>query len=270
VTCASSPTSPALRCRGFLPLSGGVLLKADPVQVGLIGSRTAAHHPSAACVPHASRLGYPGQAHPEAACSGAQRPAFDAGDCGQVSSLRHAPCRGTKRPCALPLSGQRQHGVAPSAAARQTPQPDTGAASSFLAALEPSGHGGRIAPMVACRSLVRSSLAALIACLAAGVSAGECHFGAPGTTVSIAEHPDAWGEVTIHNRLAYRTRSGPCVLQFDGGEVSVTYDPGPFREPDIFVIEAPEGLRADPDWLLVEDETSVRVLVWPIVEGEGM
>jgi len=124
--------------------------------------------------------------------------------------------------------------------------------------------------MVACRSLVRSSLAAVIACLAAGVSAGTCEFGAPGTTVSIAEHPDAWGEVTIHNRLAYRSRTGPCVLQFEGGEVSVTYDPGPFREPDIFVIETPEGLRADPDWLLVEDETSVRVLVWPVLEGEGM
>jgi len=209
----SSPTSPALRCRGLSQLSG-----------------------------------------------------FSGGlplSSGAPSSVRFAP--GTP--------GQRSEMAAhPSSAAHDTmltgpaPQPVSVASSPF----DPSGRGGRIAPRVACRSLVRSALAALIACLAAGVSAGECHFGAPGTTVSIAEHPDAWGEVTIHNRLAYRSRTGPCVLQFDGGEVSVTYDPGPGREPDIFVIEAPEGLRADPDWLLVEDETSVRVLVWPIVEGEGM
>jgi len=118
--------------------------------------------------------------------------------------------------------------------------------------------------------MTRFAIFLALMAISAKAIAGTCEFGAPGTTVSIAEHPDAWGEVTIHNRLAYRTRSGPCVLQFDGGEVSVTYDPGLFREPDIFVIATPEGLRADPDWLLVEDETSVRVLVWPIVEGEGM
>jgi hypothetical protein len=105
---------------------------------------------------------------------------------------------------------------------------------------------------------------------ASAASADTCAFGGPGTTVTIRPHAEAWAEVTIDNRLAYRTRTGPCVLYFDGGEVSVTYDPGSYREPDVFIIEAPEGLRADPDWLLVEDETSVRVLVWPIVEGEGM
>jgi len=147
----------------------------------------------------------------------------------------------------------------------------------------PSGRGGNARktrqlshpPRAALPSVpdLRHSLhccAALIFLLASPATADTCHFGAPGTTVSIASHPEAWGEVTIDNRLAYRTRTGPCVLYFDAGDVSVTYDPGPFREPDIFVIETPEGLRADPDWLLVEDETSVRVLVWPIAEGEGM
>ena len=125
--------------------------------------------------------------------------------------------------------------------------------------------------MTALVTMVRHVLpAAVVACSAAGASADTCHFGAPGTTVEIRPHPDAWAEVTIINRLAFRSRPGPCVLHHDGQDVVITYEPGPYRDPDEFMIIVPEGLIADPDWLMVEDETSVRVLIQPIRDGAGM
>ena len=99
-----------------------------------------------------------------------------------------------------------------------------------------------------------------------------CYWGqhdGQGTNVRIGEHPEAWAEVSIHNRLSFRARVGPCALKFDGADVAVTYDPGPYREPDVFTVTPPPGFVAVPDWLLVDDDTRATVLIWPD-RGAGM
>jgi len=67
----------AVMASGLLPPSGGLVApKAYAltwvVDVGVSGP----DHPSAACAPHASGLGYPGRAHPEDTRGGAQRSAL--------------------------------------------------------------------------------------------------------------------------------------------------------------------------------------------------
>ena len=106
--------------------------------------------------------------------------------------------------------------------------------------------------------------------LATPAAADTCHFGNPGTTVSITPHADAWAEVTLVNRLAFRARQEPCVLHHDGQAVTVTYDPGPGDAPDVFEVFAPDGYFAAPDWLLVDDHTTATVLIWRDGEWGGM
>jgi hypothetical protein len=149
----------------------------------------------------------------------------------------------------------------------------------------PFGHKGRIAsrggpgsrkvrlsfkvPTSAnCRAIAPGLF--LAAFLSLPAMADTCHFGTPGTTISIAPHPDAAAEVTIINRLAFRDRREPCVVSLDGLDVSVTYDAGPGRKPDVFITEPPEGYYAAPDWLLLDDGTSATVLIWPMRDMLGM
>lgn len=107
----------------------------------------------------------------------------------------------------------------------------------------------------------KNSLAALCACLAAPAAADVCHYGNPGTTVSIAPHAQAWAEVKIHNRLAGRLRT-VCALEMDGRQVLVEYAPGSFRDPDWFTVEAPSGFVAVPWRVLLDDETLSSVLIY--------
>ena len=59
-------------------------------------------------------------------------------------------------------------------------------------------------------------------------------------------------------------------MNLDGLDVSVTYDAGPGREPDVFITAPPAGYFAAPDWLLLDDGTSATVLIWPMGDVLGM
>jgi hypothetical protein len=124
---AHLPVSTSLGCNGLglLPLSGTCLSSACPSIRARSDCATAGRGQSAACVSHASGLGYPGRAHPENACSGAPRTALDpsqpgdntahpclragtGGDGSRGLPLPHGgraiASGGTKRPRTLPLS----------------------------------------------------------------------------------------------------------------------------------------------------------------------
>jgi hypothetical protein len=101
-------------------------------------------------------------------------------------------------------------------------------------------------------------------------NATTCEFSSGGTTIYISPHPDAAAQITIINRLAFRDRRGPCIVSLDGLDVSVTYDAGPQREPDVFITEPPEGYFAAPDWILLDDGSSATVLIWPVGDHLGM
>ena len=113
-------------------------------------------------------------------------------------------------------------------------------------------------------------LAFALSLIAAPAYATTCEFGGGGTTIYISPHPDAAAQITIINRLAFRERRGPCVVSLDGLDVSVTYDAGPQREPDVFITEPPAGYYAAPDWILLDDGSSATVLIWPISDFQGM
>jgi hypothetical protein len=77
VNAPSLPTSLGCNGLGLLPLSGTRLSSACPQIRARSDCATAGGGQSAACVSHASGLGYPDRAHPENACSGAPRPALN-------------------------------------------------------------------------------------------------------------------------------------------------------------------------------------------------
>jgi len=117
-------------------------------------------------------------------------------------------------------------------------------------------------------SLWKLPAAFVVAGLFAGAASAEtCHWGTPGTTVSIGPHEEAVALLRIENRLANRVYHSPCIVTHDGVPARVTYDPGAGTLPDVFTVEVPEGFAARPDWLLLDDETGADVLIWRIGEG---
>ena len=101
-----------------------------------------------------------------------------------------------------------------------------------------------------------------LALLAAPASAQTiCHYGSPGTTVSIAPHETAAAEITVHNRLAMR-RNSFCDLALDDVQVTIEYDPGPGPEPDWFHVEVSPGFVAVPGSALIDDEAFGTILIF--------
>lgn len=104
--------------------------------------------------------------------------------------------------------------------------------------------------------------AVLALALAAGPALSEsvCHYGNPGTTVSIAPGAEVFAVVSIHNALAFRARD-TCVLRLFGVAVTVVYDPGAGALPDWFHVAVPPGFVAIPPSILIEDGRSDRVVI---------
>lgn len=87
-----------------------------------------------------------------------------------------------------------------------------------------------------------------------------CHYGNPGTTVSIAPGDEVFAVVSIHNALAFRARDA-CTLRLFGVAVTVVYDPGAGALPDWFHVTVPVGFVAVPPSILIEDGRSDRVVI---------
>ena len=106
--------------------------------------------------------------------------------------------------------------------------------------------------------------------LAIPAAAETCFFGSEthGTRASIAAHDLAFAEVTLDNRLSFRSRP-TCDLVLFGVTVQVLYDPSEGDAPDWFYISVPPGFRADPPQIMVDDRDTGSVLVW-MDEGAGM
>jgi len=94
--------------------------------------------------------------------------------------------------------------------------------------------------------------------------ADTCHYGNPGTTVSIKPGDDSFAVVHIDNMLAYRARA-LCDLTIYGVTVQVEYAPGSGALPDWFHVTAPPGFVAVPPSILIDDNDTGQVLI--VIDG---
>lgn len=100
-----------------------------------------------------------------------------------------------------------------------------------------------------------------LAFLAAPAAAAPvCHFGSPGTTVSIAPGDETFATLKIHNRLSVRKRTF-CTVTLWNVPVTVEYQPGPGALPDWFYVAVPPGFVAIPPKILIDDEAFGDVLI---------
>ena len=95
---------------------------------------------------------------------------------------------------------------------------------------------------------------------ATSAAADTCHYGNPGTTVSIAPGDESFAVVTIDNKLAARART-TCDLTIYGVTVTVEYDAGAGALPDWFSVTVPRGFAAVPPQILIDDGDTGRVLI---------
>jgi hypothetical protein len=98
--------------------------------------------------------------------------------------------------------------------------------------------------------------------------ADTCQYGGPhGTRASIQPHDEAFAEIVITNRLAPRHRT-TCDLVLFGVTISLQYDAGAGSLPDWFIPTLPQGFRAEPEKLLLDDSTEGSILIW-LEDGVG-
>jgi len=90
--------------------------------------------------------------------------------------------------------------------------------------------------------------------------ADTCHYGNPGTTVSIAPGDDSFAVLTIENKLAHRARA-LCDLTIYGVTVQIEYAPGSGALPDWFHVTTPRGFIAVPPSILIDDNDTGRVII---------
>ena len=120
-------------------------------------------------------------------------------------------------------------------------------------------HERATSPSVTLAGAVCSITGALLAAPASAQT--MCHYGSPGTTVSIAPHETAAAEITVHNRLAMR-RNSVCELALGDVQVTIEYDPGPGPNPDWFHVEVSPGFVAVPGSALIDDEAFGTILIF--------
>jgi hypothetical protein len=81
------------------------------------------------------------------------------------------------------------------------------------------------------------------------------------TNVLLRESDEAFAELVINNRLAFRSEDF-CQVTIFGVTITVEYQPGPQSRPDWFYVTVPDGFRADPASVLLEDGTTFTVTIW--------
>lgn len=106
--------------------------------------------------------------------------------------------------------------------------------------------------------MIRTAIFAAL--FATSAAADTCHYGSPGTTVSIAPGDASFAVVTIDNKLAARART-ICDLTIYGVTVTVEYDAGSGALPDWFFVTVPRGFVAVPPQILIDDNDSGKVLI---------
>ena len=106
--------------------------------------------------------------------------------------------------------------------------------------------------------MIRTTIFAAL--FTASAAADTCHYGSPGTTVSIAPGDDSFAVVTIDNKLAARART-TCDLTIYGVTVQIEYDAGSGALPDWFFVTVPPGFVAVPPQILIDDGDTGRVLI---------
>jgi hypothetical protein len=95
----------------------------------------------------------------------------------------------------------------------------------------------------------------------------RCSFGVEGnvlqTTVRLIESddPGVWVYVFISNMLAESYHTGPCILHKENEEIRVFYLPFAGADPDLFRIEVPTGYYADPNEVIMDDNTTMLISI---------